>query len=141
MLDKKKYVILSDFASLQDGESSQSCIPECVMELQHDDIGLEDSNDVLMDDDEEMIEMESGSSGDELDPETSGLGSSAIEDGDLTNVLIGQRESRLRYKVSKSWCLLFSAYLYANFLVRKGALNLPARGCGDFYLMIYCPSS
>ena len=101
MLDKKKYIILSDFTSLQDGESSQSCIPESVMELQHDDIGLEDSNDVLMDDDEEMIEMESGSSGDELDPETSGLGSSAIEDGDLTNVLIGLRGSRLRYKVSK----------------------------------------
>ncbi|XWS65861.1 hypothetical protein CRYUN_Cryun05aG0150200 [Craigia yunnanensis] len=98
LLDKKKYVILSDFASLQDGESSQSCIPECVMELQHDDIGLEDSNDVLMDDDEEIIEIESESSDDEVDPETSGLGSAAIDDGDLTNVLIGLRGSRLRYK-------------------------------------------
>ncbi|XWS74816.1 hypothetical protein CRYUN_Cryun01aG0030200 [Craigia yunnanensis] len=98
LLDKKKYVILSDIASLQDGESSRSCIPESVMELQHDDIGLEDSNDVLMDDDEEMIQMESGSSDDELDPETSGLGSAAIDDGDLTNVLIGLRGSRRRYK-------------------------------------------
>lgn len=100
MLDKKKYVILSDFASLQDGESTQSCIPESVMELQRDDIGLEDSNDVPIDDDEEMIDIESESSDDELDPEPSGLGSTAIEDGNLTNVLVGLRGSRLRYKAS-----------------------------------------
>ncbi|XP_017985050.1 PREDICTED: arginyl-tRNA--protein transferase 2 isoform X1 [Theobroma cacao] len=98
LLDKKKYVILSDFASLQDGESTQSCIPESVMELQRDDIGLEDSNDVPIDDDEEMIDIESESSDDELDPEPSGLGSTAIEDGNLTNVLVGLRGSRLRYK-------------------------------------------
>ena len=94
MPDKKKYAILSDIASLKDGESSQSCIPESVMELQHDEI--EDSNDVVMDDDEEMIEIESDNSDDELDPETSGMGSAALDDGDLSNVLIGQRESRLR---------------------------------------------
>ncbi|XP_021295955.1 arginyl-tRNA--protein transferase 1-like isoform X2 [Herrania umbratica] len=98
LLDKKRYVILSDFASLQDGESSQSCIPESVMELQHDDIGLGESNDVPIDDDEEMIEIESESSDDELDPEPSGLGSTAIGDGNLTNVLVGLRGSQLRYK-------------------------------------------
>ncbi|XWS56707.1 hypothetical protein CRYUN_Cryun09bG0108800 [Craigia yunnanensis] len=108
LVDKKKYIILSDFASLQDEESSQSCIPESVMELQHDDIGLEDSNDVLMDDDEEMIEIESESSDDELDPETSGLGSAAIDDGDLSNVLIGLKGSRLRYKASK--CLVLVVF-------------------------------
>ncbi|OMO76048.1 hypothetical protein COLO4_25696 [Corchorus olitorius] len=98
LLDKKKYVVLSDFASLQDGESSQSCIPENVMELQHDNIGVDDSNDVRMDDNEEMIDIESDSSDDELDPETSSMESSAIDVGDLTNVLIGLRGSRLRYK-------------------------------------------
>lgn len=101
MLDKRKYAVLSDFASLQDGESSQSCIPESAMELQHDENGLEDSNDVLLGEDEQMIEIESESSDEELEPETSVLGSAAIDGGDVTNVLVGLRGSRLRYKVSK----------------------------------------
>ncbi|XVE69398.1 hypothetical protein DITRI_Ditri09bG0149300 [Diplodiscus trichospermus] len=66
LLDKKKYVILSDIASLQDVEVSQSFIPENVMELQHHDIGPENTNDVLMDDDEEMAEVDSDGSDDEL---------------------------------------------------------------------------
>ncbi|KAE8717749.1 flocculation protein FLO11-like [Hibiscus syriacus] len=98
ILDKKKYVVLSDYASLQDGESSQSCNPESLMDLQHDENGLEDSNDVFMGEDEQMIEIESDSSDDELEPDTSGLGSGAIDNGDLTNVLVGLRGSRLRYK-------------------------------------------
>ncbi|TYH51895.1 hypothetical protein ES332_D10G312500v1 [Gossypium tomentosum] len=98
LLDKRKYAVLSDFASLQDGESSQSCIPESAMELQHDENGLEDSNDVLMGEDEQMIEIESESSDEELEPETTVLGSAAIDDGDVTNVLVGLRGSRLRYK-------------------------------------------
>lgn len=73
------------------------------MEQQHDDIRLEDSNDVPIEDDEEMIEIDSESSDDELDSETSGLGSAAVDDGDLTNILIGLRGSRLRYKVSKCY--------------------------------------
>lgn len=71
------------------------------MELQHDENGLEDSNDVLMGEDEQMIEIESESSDEELEPETTVLGSAAIDDGDVTNVLVGLRGSRLRYKVSK----------------------------------------
>ncbi|KAE8712037.1 Arginyl-tRNA--protein transferase 1 [Hibiscus syriacus] len=98
MLDKQKYVILSYYANLQDGESSQSCNPESLMNLQHDENGLEDSNDVFMGEDERVIEIESDSSDDELEPETSGLGSGAIDNGDLTNVLVGLRGSRLRYK-------------------------------------------
>ncbi|XVE99739.1 hypothetical protein REPUB_Repub03eG0226900 [Reevesia pubescens] len=98
LLDKKKYVILSDFSSLQDEESSQSCNPESDMELQRDNNGLEDSNDVCMDDNQEMNEIESESSDDELEPETSDLGSAAIDNGDLSNVLVGLRGSRLRYK-------------------------------------------
>ncbi|KAK8577155.1 hypothetical protein V6N13_122148 [Hibiscus sabdariffa] len=98
MLDKKKYVMLSDYASLPDGESSQSCNPESLMDLQHDENGLEDSNDVFMGEDEQMIEIESDSSDDELEPETSGLGSGATDNGDVTNVLVGLRGSRLRYK-------------------------------------------
>ncbi|XVF84007.1 hypothetical protein PTKIN_Ptkin16aG0540200 [Pterospermum kingtungense] len=97
LLDKQKYVISSDITNSQDGESSQSCIPESVMEQQHDDIRQEDSNDIPIED-TEMIEIESESSDDELDPETSGLGSAAVDNGDLTNILIGVRGSRLRYK-------------------------------------------
>ncbi|KAL4387254.1 hypothetical protein GQ457_09G030910 [Hibiscus cannabinus] len=98
MLDKKKYAVLTDYASLQDGEFSQSCNPESLMDSQNDGNGLEDSNDVFMGDDEQMIEIESDSSDDELEPETSGLGSGTIDDGDVTNVLVGLRGSRLRYK-------------------------------------------
>ncbi|XP_039070562.1 arginyl-tRNA--protein transferase 1-like isoform X2 [Hibiscus syriacus] len=98
LLDKKKYVILSNFASLQDVESSKPCVPpESDMELQHNVIGLEDTNDVPMDD-EEMAEIESESSDDELETDTSGLASAEIDDGDLSNVLVGLRGSRLRYK-------------------------------------------
>ncbi|KAK8671913.1 hypothetical protein V6N13_038496 [Hibiscus sabdariffa] len=98
MLDKKKYAVLTDYASLQDGEFSQSCNPESLVDSQNDGNGLEDSNDVFMGEDEQMIETESDSSDDELEPETSGLGSGAIDDGDVTNVLVGLRGSRLRYK-------------------------------------------
>ncbi|GLT31460.1 hypothetical protein SLA2020_061930 [Shorea laevis] len=95
LLDKKKYVVLS---SLQDGESSQSGILENIMELQQDEIDQEDRNDVCMDNDEEMLEPKSEGSDDESEPETSNLMSVGIKDGNLTNILIGLRGSRMRYK-------------------------------------------
>ncbi|GLT67667.1 hypothetical protein SLA2020_399590 [Shorea laevis] len=98
LLDKKKYAVLSDYASLQNGESSNSGVPESALELQQDEIDREDRNDVRMDDDEEMLEPESESSDDELEPETSDLMSVGIEGGDVTKILIGLRGSQVRYK-------------------------------------------
>ncbi|GKV28311.1 hypothetical protein SLEP1_g37381 [Rubroshorea leprosula] len=101
LLDKKKYAVLSDYASLQNGESSNSGVAESALELQQDEINREDRNDVRMDDDEEMLVPESESSDDELEPETSDLMSLGIEDGDVTKILIGLRGSQVRYKVCK----------------------------------------
>ncbi|GLT92978.1 hypothetical protein SLE2022_107870 [Rubroshorea leprosula] len=98
LLDKKKYAVLSDYASLQNGESSNSGVAESALELQQDEINREDRNDVRMDDDEEMLEPESESSDDDLEPETSDLMSVGIEDGDVTKILIGLRGSPVRYK-------------------------------------------
>ncbi|GKV28312.1 hypothetical protein SLEP1_g37382 [Rubroshorea leprosula] len=87
LLDKKKYAVLSDYASLQNGEFSNSGVAESALELQQDEIDQEDRNDVRMDDDEEMLEP--------------GFESSGIEGGDMTKILIGLRGSQVRYKVRK----------------------------------------
>ncbi|XP_031253732.1 arginyl-tRNA--protein transferase 2-like isoform X2 [Pistacia vera] len=96
LLDKRPYVVLTDFASLENMESSSPSVSANVTELQHDDIGQEDSNDVLMDYDEEMLEPESETDDDISDTETSDLNVGI--DGDITNILIGVNGSRLRYK-------------------------------------------
>ncbi|KAA3478269.1 arginyl-tRNA--protein transferase 1 isoform X2 [Gossypium australe] len=64
------------------GSFHQQYIVDGKLLLLHDDIGIEDSNDVLMDDEEQMIETEYESSDDELEPKTSGLRSAGIADGD-----------------------------------------------------------
>ncbi|KAA8534081.1 hypothetical protein F0562_031726 [Nyssa sinensis] len=90
LLDRKPYVILSDFATSQN-------VLEDHMELQLDDPGQEDSNDVPIDEDEEM-ELDSEDSDDESWSETNGLTSVKKEDGAISNILIGLKGSRLRYK-------------------------------------------
>lgn len=95
LLDRKPYVVLSDSSILQNGESSLAQPTEDVMERQLD-IGQEDANDVLMDD-EEMVESELESSDDEPGLETTSYGET--EYGDISKVLLGLRGSRLRYKV------------------------------------------
>lgn len=99
LLDKKRYAVLSDFAILQNGESSPPDVSENVKEVQHDDDIHQDSNDSFMGEDEAMIDHESESSDDESDPESSGLTSVDIEDGDISNILIGLKGSHFRYKV------------------------------------------
>ncbi|KAJ0100875.1 hypothetical protein Patl1_06588 [Pistacia atlantica] len=96
LLDKRPYVVLTDFASLENMESSSPSVSANVTELQHDDIGQEDSNDVLMDYDEEMLEPESETDYDTSDTETSDLNVGI--DGDITNILIGANGSQVRYK-------------------------------------------
>ncbi|XP_021904192.1 arginyl-tRNA--protein transferase 1 [Carica papaya] len=100
LLDRKKYVVLSDFATTQNGDSSPLSVSETIgQQTCVDHSGQEDFNECFMDDedDEEMIEPESDSSDDDLGPETSDQ-TSGIADGDVTNILIGLKGSRFRYK-------------------------------------------
>ncbi|XP_047316079.1 arginyl-tRNA--protein transferase 2-like [Impatiens glandulifera] len=93
LLDKKSYVVLSDYASLPVEESSTANIPENHVEVKHSRNGDEDMNDIHIendvDDDEEI---------DELDSEESDDDDSGYTDGSIANTLIGLRRSRLRYK-------------------------------------------
>lgn len=99
LLDRKPYVVLSDFASLQN--ESSPCISENVMGCQHDDIGQGDSNDVRMDYDydydDETLDPESESDDDEPDTETSRQ-TVGVEDGDISNIVIRGQGTRVRYK-------------------------------------------
>ncbi|KAJ9160314.1 hypothetical protein P3X46_025727 [Hevea brasiliensis] len=95
LLDRKPYIVLSDHALLQNGESLLPHASENVIEMQHDDNCDEDTNDILIDDSEEMIEAESESSDDESGPETSGQ---TLENNDVGDILIGLKGSRVRYK-------------------------------------------
>ncbi|KAA8539587.1 hypothetical protein F0562_026279 [Nyssa sinensis] len=98
LLDRNKYVVLSDFTTLQNVDSSAAIVLEDHMELQLDDPGEEDSYDIPIDEDKET-EFYFEDSGDESSPKTSGMTSVEIEDGAVSNILIGLRGSRLRYKV------------------------------------------
>ncbi|KAK4572173.1 hypothetical protein RGQ29_030553 [Quercus rubra] len=91
------YLVLSDFANLQNGELSPPDVSNNVKEVQYDDIH-QDSNDPFMCEDEEMIYHEYESLSDESDTESTGLRSIEIEDGDISNILIGLKGSHLRYK-------------------------------------------
>ncbi|XP_012087612.1 arginyl-tRNA--protein transferase 2 isoform X2 [Jatropha curcas] len=67
LLDRKPYVVLSDYALLKDGDSLPLQASENSIEVQHDDNG----------------------------PESSGQ---MLENGDLGDILIGLKGSRVRYK-------------------------------------------
>ena len=99
LLDRNPYVVLSDFVLLQKGESSQPLVSENVMEVQGDENHDEDSNDVLVDDEDEMTEPESESSDDDSGSDSCGQTSVEIENGNVSDILIGLNGSRLRYKV------------------------------------------
>ncbi|KAF9676920.1 hypothetical protein SADUNF_Sadunf08G0053500 [Salix dunnii] len=83
LLDKKSYVVLSDYVLLQNGESSQPLVSGNVMEVQDDG----NSNDVLIDNDDKMIEPELESSDDDC-LEAFGQASAEIENGDVSDILI-----------------------------------------------------
>ncbi|XP_062092510.1 arginyl-tRNA--protein transferase 2-like [Humulus lupulus] len=97
-LDRKAYVVLSDCAALQDGESSAPNAPEQAMEVQHHDNSLEDTNDVLMHQMEEMDDAEYDSSDIDSGGESSDPESIQVEDGDIGNLLIGMRGTCMKYK-------------------------------------------
>ncbi|KAL3523964.1 hypothetical protein ACH5RR_016798 [Cinchona calisaya] len=98
LLDRKRYVVLSDFASLRNGEPLPPAVLQNHMEEQHEDYFNECKNDVFVHEDEEMIELDSEESDDESDPETCCAPSAAAEDGDVGNVLIGTKSVQLRFK-------------------------------------------
>ncbi|XP_051122811.1 arginyl-tRNA--protein transferase 2-like [Andrographis paniculata] len=94
LLDGQKYVVLSDWRSLQTGESLQSSYDVASDKEKHQSsFPDEASNDVLVNDDE-MTEIDSDCSDSESDCEASG----APEDVDTSNVLLGIRGNRLRYQ-------------------------------------------
>lgn len=112
LLDRQPYVVLSDFAVLQNGESTPH-VPENLMEMQHNGLNEEDANDI---DDEEMDDADFVNSDDESDLEASGPTSVEIEDGDVSNVLIRMNRSCVRFKVCllnplKRSCVRFKACL------------------------------
>ncbi|PON76715.1 Arginine-tRNA-protein transferase [Parasponia andersonii] len=96
-LDRKAYVVLSDCAILQDGESSTPNASEQVIELQHDDITVEDSN-VLMHQNEEAADPEYQTSDDESGGESSDPESAQRENGDISNLLVGLKGTCMKYK-------------------------------------------
>ncbi|KAI8031619.1 Arginyl-tRNA--protein transferase 1 [Camellia lanceoleosa] len=98
LLDRKRCVILSDFATLPNEEPSAPKTLENSMELQHDDPAQEDMNDIPTDEDEEMDEPDFEDSDDESGSEYSGLTYVQLEDGSVSDILIGLKGSRLKYK-------------------------------------------
>lgn len=98
LLDRKKYVVLSDFTIVQNGELLSNQDPESLSVSQHDDIGDGDSNDAYVNGDEEMLDPDSESSDDEPFPETNDLATVPTANGDVGNLLLGLRGTRLRYK-------------------------------------------
>ncbi|KAI3470870.1 hypothetical protein Pfo_027533 [Paulownia fortunei] len=89
-LDRRKYVVLSDYATLQNGESLPLNVLVSHTEQQQNEFAQEASNDVIINEDEMALDPDF--SDDESESEV------ALEDADLSNVLIGVRGARLRYK-------------------------------------------
>lgn len=96
LLDRKPYVVLSDFATSKNGESSPPHVSEDFTEMQRYDIH-QDTNELGV----EMIDNEYGSSDDDLGSD-SDVGSFEKEDNDIGDILIELKSGRrLRYKVCK----------------------------------------
>lgn len=103
LLDRRKYVVLSDFDPSQNGDSSSPQprnVTDNYIEMveQHDDPFQEGSNDIYVNYDEEMTELDSGDSDDESDSESSDPTTVESEDVDASNILIGIKGTRLKYK-------------------------------------------
>ncbi|KAL6980691.1 arginyltransferase, partial [Sarracenia purpurea var. burkii] len=101
LLDEKPYAILSNFATLPNGESAPRAL-ENIMVLQDDEPGEENMNDIPVDEDEEMAGLDFDDSDDQSDSESSGWTSMQEQDGNVGDILIGLKGSRLRYKVHLS---------------------------------------
>lgn len=128
LLDQKSYVVLSDSSLQQNGESSPLTKVPNDMELEHNADFPEEPDDVNMDEDGEMAEAYSDSSDEDLDSDSNGLASSDTEDRDVTNILIGIGDSRMRYKVYTIILLLRCAvlkFLTYKFMLEKQKYFIP----------------
>ncbi|XP_024989523.1 arginyl-tRNA--protein transferase 2-like isoform X2 [Cynara cardunculus var. scolymus] len=85
LLDRKPYVVLSDFATLQNEEPSSHAFEENMG--QEDEPCPEESNDIPIDDDEEMSEIDFEHSDDGSEPETTAPTETRKED--ISNDVIG----------------------------------------------------
>ncbi|XP_059302109.1 arginyl-tRNA--protein transferase 1-like [Lycium ferocissimum] len=96
LLDRKRYIVLSDFAA-QNGEPLLLSTLENYEE-QMDEQNFHGSNDIFFGEDEEMDEFNYEDSDDELVAESSDIKLPKVEDTDVGSILIGLKEVRLRYK-------------------------------------------
>nr|XP_043632835.1 arginyl-tRNA--protein transferase 2-like [Erigeron canadensis] len=95
LLDRKRYVVLSDFTNLQhDGGSSTVPIDD---QIEQDEPFPESSNDIPIDADEEMSELAFEDSDDESEPETSSVIPAEMRK-DVSNIVIGLKGMHLKYK-------------------------------------------
>ncbi|KAL6581198.1 hypothetical protein OROMI_007121 [Orobanche minor] len=94
LLDRRKYVVLSDHATL---ENEVSLPLDSQTDEQQDEFGQEASNDDVVNEDE--MELDSDCSDDESDSQASGGTTTvALDDASVSNVLVGVRGARLRYR-------------------------------------------
>lgn len=95
LLDRKPYMVLSDFAT-QNGQP----LPPSNLENyeQNDEQHFHGLNDIFVGEDEDMDEFNHEDSDDELVAESSNIQFPKVEDGDVGHILIGLKDVLLRYK-------------------------------------------
>ncbi|PWA54997.1 Acyl-CoA N-acyltransferase [Artemisia annua] len=96
LLDKKSYVVLSDFATLQHEAASLPNLIEDQIENENESFP-DESNDMPIDADEEMSEVAFEDSDDESGPETTSLTPAELRK-DVSNIVIGLKGMHLKYK-------------------------------------------
>lgn len=98
LLDRRKYVSLSDFSALQNEDSLLPNVFDNILEEPQNDFVQDTSSDTFVNEDE-MAEMDSEDSDSEADSEAIGATSVESEKNvDLSDLLIGLRGARLRYE-------------------------------------------
>lgn len=113
LLDRKKYVVLSDTSSSEDGGSSTAHESESLVEMQQDDVGHENHNEIF---DEDYSDPGSESSDDESFLETDSL--TGNDEVDMNDILIGLNGSNMRYRALKR-ALSITQMNYLESLLRK----------------------
>ncbi|XP_073017178.1 arginyl-tRNA--protein transferase 1-like isoform X1 [Primulina eburnea] len=97
LLDRRKYVPLSDCSALQNEDSSLPDVFDNITEEEQKDFVQDASSDGFANEDE-MAELDSEDSDDEADSEAIGATSVESENADLSDLVIGLRGARLRYE-------------------------------------------
>lgn len=95
LLDRKPYVVLSDYATLQNEVGLLSNAIED--QIEEEESFPDESNDIPIDADEEMSELAFDYSDDESGPETTSLTPAEMRK-DVSNIVIGLKGMHLKYK-------------------------------------------